>query len=385
MNTKDQSKDNQEKSRRNGLWYNRVLVWVLSVMLGFLVFWLLGFIVQDLGEWPGPDYEQVEQQVLNSSELQRQGTLEEQLSQVKEDINAHREYQSSLRDSTDSAEVTMNRLLEIQRLALEKGRELTDAEQESLAEAKSLFLTNQKKYQQINEDLSKLMERRRELAGQLSDVKASLDKQREKAREQYQSMYRWHEVKTAAVKIAVLLPLLIGVVFGWWRWRHSLYVPLMYAVGIATVVKVGFVMHQHFPKRYFKYILIIVSIILVVWVLVYLLRKVAHPGSEWLLQQYREGYERYICPLCDFPIRRGPMKYLFWTRRSIKKLGKSCVPGYIESDEVPYTCPSCTTALFAVCDSCEKVRPLLMPGCPHCGNQLEVETIVANAGDELNN
>jgi hypothetical protein len=92
----------------------------------------------------------------------------------------------------------------------------------------------------------------------------------------------------------------------------------------------------HFPTRYFKYLI---------------LASFGHrhqnsgvpaghdrPSGAGLLKQYREGYERFFCPICDYPIRRGPLKYVFWSRRSIKKLQ---FPPQPQSSEEPYICPAC--------------------------------------------
>src|SRR5206468_11254740 len=98
-----------------------------------------------------------------------------------------------------------------------------------------------------------------------------------------------------------------------------IYAPLIYALSIALMLKVALVMHEYFPSRYFKYVLILVCLAVVLRVLVYLLRMIAFPKRDWLLKQYREAYEAFLCPICEYPIRRGPLKYLFWNRRSIRK------------------------------------------------------------------
>ena len=67
--------------------------------------------------------------------------------------------------------------------------------------------------------------------------------------------------------------------------------------------RVLFVMHEHFPAIYFKYILIVASLVIALAVLVRLLRTVANPRGDWLLKQYREAYTNFLCPICEFPIR----------------------------------------------------------------------------------
>jgi hypothetical protein len=356
------------------------MIWLFGVLFGLLAFWLLGFIVGDLGTWPGPDYDAVEREVIDATLLAREAQLTEELEEVNEKIDAKQERQESLRDSTSSAEKTMNQLLEIRRLALEKDKPLAPQEEESLQEARALFLDNQKKYQENNQQLVELKQQRRDLLGQQDELKESIGQQRAEAQRRYQELNNWHEIRMAGLKLAVLVPLLILVGAAYALLRQSLYLPLIYAVGIAVAVRVMFVMHEHFPARYFKYVLIGVSIVIVGWILIRLLRRVARPAPSWLLQQYREAYERFVCPVCEYPIRRGPLRYRFWTRRSIGKLRTAADADSSDSDE-PYTCPSCATELYAACGACGRIRPTLMPACTHCGAELPEQELL-QAGDE---
>jgi hypothetical protein len=84
------------------------------------------------------------------------------------------------------------------------------------------------------------------------------------------------------------------------------------------------------------------------------------------LRQYREAYERFFCPVCDYPIRRGPLKYVFWSRRTIKHL--HFPPQTPPPADEPYTCPACGTLLFEKCAVCGNVRHSLLPVCNHCGD-----------------
>jgi hypothetical protein len=169
----------------------------------------------------------------------------------------------------------------------------------------------------------------------------------------------------AVLKLAALAPLMAVAAWLFLKKRAGLYAPLIYAFGIALLVKVAEVMHEYFPTRYFKYILILACLIAVVRILVYLLKMIAFPKKDWLLKQYREAYEAFFCPICDYPIRRGPLKYMFWSRRSIRKL--QMPPVSRDGAEEPYTCPMCATKLFEECPSCHAVRHSLLPACEKCG------------------
>ena len=214
----------------------------------------------------------------------------------------------------------MNQLLELQRLTLQRGATSSAEEQEALAESQKLFLANQSRYQEINEQIATLSEQLHGLERRRRDAQRVVDSQRGPIQQEFQARYSRHQWKLAALKLSVLVPLLAAAGWLFLKRRGGLYAPLIYGFGLAVLVKVGVVMQQHFPIRYFKYVLIGVAIALVARVLIYLLRMRAYPKPDWLLKQYREAYEHFLCPACGYPIRRGPLKYLFWNRRSLRRL-----------------------------------------------------------------
>jgi predicted RNA-binding Zn-ribbon protein involved in translation (DUF1610 family) len=130
------------------------------------------------------------------------------------------------------------------------------------------------------------------------------------------------------------------------------------------------VVHEYFPAIYFRYLLIGTSLLFTIWLLVKLVRMIARPHANWLLKQYREAYEAFLCPVCDFPIRRGPLKYLSWTKRTIKRLPMPTSASGNEP-EVAYTCPMCATRLYEECSHCHGIRTSLLPACSHCGDVKE--------------
>jgi len=76
-----------------------------------------------------------------------------------------------------------------------------------------------------------------------------VDTRREPVQREYQARYSRHQWKLAALKLAVL-------------------------------IKVGMVMQEHFPRRYVKYVLIGVALLLVARVLVYLHQVRRDPGNR---------------------------------------------------------------------------------------------------------
>jgi hypothetical protein len=353
-----------------GPWTHRLLVYGFSLLFAILVYWLLGFVVRDIATWPGPAYTELEQQMLSSASLEEVQTLRDQIAAAKQSITEQQQRQTVLRDGTTNSERTMNQLLEIQRMKLQQNTRLSDAESQALGESEQLFLGSQRRYQQINEQVSALAEQLRELESRDRALQKKLEGARGPVREEYQRLYHRHQVKLAAFKLTFLVPLLAVAVWLFLKKRASVYVLLTHGFGLAVLIKVGMVMHEHFPRRYFKYVLIAVALALVTRVLIYLLRMVAHPKPDWLLKQYREAYEYHLCPVCTYPIRRGPLKYLYWTRRSLKRL--RLAPDSPGTAEEPYVCPHCGTRLYEECPACHGVRHALLPVCARCGAEKQI-------------
>ncbi|QDU31137.1 hypothetical protein ETAA8_62900 [Anatilimnocola aggregata] len=348
-----------------GPWSHRFLLGLFNVVLGVLIFWLLGFVLADIGSWPGPDYEALELRLLDQVAVSQYQSLEAQTKTVEAKIvdqNAQRQF---LRDSTENSQRTMTQLLEFQKLNLQRDVKPSAEEQKVLAESEQLFLANQQQYQKHNEELVKLDVQLRSIAAEREVLANKLETLRVPIRAEYERQLYRHNLRVGAVKLAFLLPVLLSTV-GLYIWlRRSQFVRLIYAFGAAVFVRVGLVMHEYFPARYFKYILIVTALVVVLWILIYLLRMIARPSRDWLFRQYREAYEAFLCPVCSYPIRRGPLRYLSWTRRSIRNLILSPVTAM--AAEEAYVCPACSTQLYEKCEPCGAIRPSLLPACPNCG------------------
>jgi len=349
-----------------GPWTHRLLVHAFSVLFGVLLYWLIGFVLRDIGTWPGPDYTALERALVDAPALREADELKGGIEEVSRLIGEQQQQQTLLRDSAANAERTMNQLLELDRRTLERNTQPSPEDTQALIRSRGLFLTNQTRYQELHERISALNAQLRELEARRRTNQALLEAQRRPVQAEYQRLQGRHQLQIAAVKLAVLLPLLAAAVWLFLRKRTSLYAPLIHGLGIVTLVRVGWVMHEHFPRRYFKYVLIGAALLLVVRVLSYLLRMTAHPRADWLLRQYREAYEHFLCPVCRYPIRRGPLKYLFWDRRSLKKVTALAASGAAGPDEA-YTCPVCGTRLFEECAACRGIRHALLPACSRCG------------------
>jgi hypothetical protein len=357
--------------RHRGTWWQRFLILLLSLLLTALIYWLLGFILNDISDIAGPAYNDVETELIDPELISTQKRLAKEITDVDREINNQQHRQRLLRDSTQSARTTLTQLIEIRRLSLQRGTALTDEQQEAFVQAQQLFLENQRRDQELSESLAGLNEQRVELLEQQRQHEEKLQKAREPIQKEFELRYRRHNLRIAAIKIATLAPLLLIGAWLFIRRRDSVFAPLIYAFDVAVLLRTFEVMHEHFPSAYFKYILIIAVLVAVAWVLGLLLRRVATPSRDWRLAQYREAYETFFCPVCRFPIRRGPLKYLSWTARSLRKLAPSGDANQAARDEA-YTCPSCATVLFEKCGQCDHVRHALLPACEHCGNAKEI-------------
>lgn len=362
-----------QSNKAKGPWLHRLLVGVFTVLFAVLIFWLLDFAIDDIGSIRGPEYTVVEKRFLSPELLRERDTISSQLAEIGRNIQAQKERQTLLRDSTSRYEATLKQLLEMQRLNAQRGISAGEPQQRALTQSVSLFLSNQQRDQALNEDIAGLSEKERYLQTEMLPVDEKLGAERKKAREAFENMERRHDRKLAALKLTFLLPLLGVVVLAFSRKRGGLYAPIVYAAGVAILWQTVLVIHHHFPTRYFKYIILSAAILIVLYILISLLQIVRSPKPAWLLKQYREAYEKFFCPVCDYPVRRGPRRYLFWTRRSIGKI-TSPTPAAQESDQ-RYTCPACGSRLYEECASCKAVRHSLLPFCENCGAQKPIVSI----------
>lgn len=350
-----------------GPWIQRFGVVFFTILAGILVFWLLGFVVDDIGGIKGPQENEVEKRFLDPLLVARLEAIEKESAAVTTQIENEKARQTLLRDSTTSSQQTMNQLLDMQKQNAQNRVTPTEAERSALAQSETLFIANQSQYQALNEEIAKRSEQQRRLEEQKAEVEARLAGQKEKAAKELESLQERHHLRVAALQLLFLLPILLLAAWFILKHRTSLYAPLFFACGAATLVKVILVIHENFPTRYFKYIVLLASLGVVVRMIIYLTQATTFPKSAALLKQYREAYERFICPICEYPIHRGPLKFRFWTRRSIRKLTPT--PAGSPAPDEPYTCPACGSHLFETCPNCQGVRHSLLPFCEQCGGE----------------
>ncbi len=360
--------------KSKGPFFHRVLVCFLSTLLSILFVWLLGFVVNDIGKWEGPNYPEIESRTILPADEESLKALEEESAKIFDQIADQKESQDLLRDSATNSQTTMTQLLGVYRLSLEKDIEPTPQAQAALAENQKSFLLSQNRYQSAIARITELKENQRDLARRIKDKEAELAEKRKPARAEYQEELRTHQLKVAAAKLSFLVPLFLIAAVLVFQKKKSDYRSIFLAGLISTSWKVGMVMHDYFPSEIFKYVLIGVGILVVLASLVKLIRLVTAPALDWMLKQYREAYQKHRCPICSDPIQRGPFRHAVWKRKGPTAISSSS-RGKDEEGEKPYVCPSCGTGLFEECTTCGSSRHALLPFCDSCGTEKEIAPV----------
>jgi predicted RNA-binding Zn-ribbon protein involved in translation (DUF1610 family) len=358
------------ESKSKGTWIHRFAIKLFTVVLAVLIFWTLGFFVDDIRSIPGPNYSAIEQKHLDKDLVNKRRDLEDQIADLSRQIDNQEEKQRVVGDSSRNLQQTINQLIELQKLGMQKNIAFSDTEQANFTSSLNLFLDNQRKYQELSQTVSDMLERKQELVRERDQQEQEIEKQRKPARDEYNALHQRHRLKLALFQLAILLPILSTAAVLIIRKRHSIYFSMYLAFGAATLLKVTLVVHEYFPTKYFKYILIGGLLIVVARLLIHFIRTIAFPKTQWLVKQYREAYERFLCPVCEYPIRTGPRRFLFWTRRTVNKI---VVPNDCGDQEEIYSCPSCGSSLFEECPSCHKIRHVMLPHCSHCGAEKEIK------------
>lgn len=360
----------RNQKRPKGPWIHRFAIRFFSVILAILVYWVLGFLVEDIESIPGPEFEEIAKTFIDEALVEKEKVLKSEIAEVDRSIENKRDAMELVRNTSSNLQETIKQLIELQKLTVQKSVSLPEKEQATLSMSLSQFLNSQKQYQTHSTELSKLTDKKRTLESKELGIKKAIEAQRKPAREEYKKLNDKHDLRLAFLQLFILLPLLAVGVFSFVKKRNSIYYPIFFGYGAATLLKVSLVVHNYFPTRYFKYVLTLGLLAAVAKLLIYFIRVVAFPKAHWLSRQYREAYERFLCPICEYPIRTGPRRYLFWTRRTVKKLVFS---NNMQGDEA-YTCPACGTALFEECSACHKVRHALLPHCQHCNAEKHLDT-----------
>lgn len=346
----------------------RWMTYGLTTLLTFLMIWLLGFFLSDIGDLKGPDQREVMDRHVDAALLDRTLELQGRIREMDTQIRRQQEIQQNLKRSMDNARETMEQMMGLHRLSLEQKVTPNDVEREALATAQTRFLDAQNRYETANAEISVSSQRKFELNEELRGLNEQIELQREPAKEEYRQLLRRHRLRVASFKLAFIIPIFLFAAGLVRRYREGPYAAIFLAILLASFWKVGTVMFEHFPREFFKYIAIVAAIGIVLTTLIWVLRNVSRPKLDTLLKRYREAYSSHLCPVCSYPIARGAFKNVVWTRRGPRPFPSGDkAPGM--DLELPYACPSCGTGLYEKCRKCDSQRHSLLPFCERCGNE----------------
>ncbi|MGB6127418.1 MAG: hypothetical protein WBG30_01595 [Psychrilyobacter sp.] len=356
---------NIEKSK--GPWLYRFLIKSFIIIFGILVFWILGFFLEDIESIKGPKYDKIEKSYIESGLITKEKELKNQIEVLTRKQVKNENEIAIVKNSSRNLQNTINQLMALKKLALENSKIISNSEEQQLSKSVETFLKSQKTYQKLNMELAQIIENKQILEINKQELGIKLEDQMNEAQKQYSKLLKSHNLKLAFLQIAVLFPFLLGGIYLILKKKSSNYYLLFIGYGVAVFFKIFLVIHRYFPSRYFKYILILGLLFTVVKILTYLINIIINPKKQWLLKQYRDGYEKFLCPVCEYPIRRGPRKFLYWTRRTVGKV--TLQHSNTVGKDKPYSCPSCGTTLFEECPTCHEIKHSLLPTCCHCGSK----------------
>ena len=349
-------------------WGTRVAINFFTLMLTLLFFWFLGFVVRDIQTMSPPDHAKVTEAYHISvsgpgfsQKTEESHLLEQMIRDIRHSVSQKEQQQVILREGAEDIEKLLDRLYAAAIEDSEAEREFATTAWQQLLERRQQIIT-------LSDEILEANAEREKLTSQKTVIDSELSVFSRRANEHYGELLRQHQLWVAFYLLAVLSPFFVVSVFLLIRCRQSPYFPIYLALGIATLVRIGFVIHDRFPLEISKYILIGSLIIAVLLLLVYAIRSVAKPTLNRILKQNRESYERFLCTHCEYPIRTGPRTFLYWTRRTVHKM----LPKSDTIDEETYQCPFCGTSLYETCSACSKVRHAQLEFCRHCGDKKEI-------------
>ncbi len=349
----------------------RIGSFLLSSLLTILIVWLLGFVLDDIGDIDGPTYQAIVDEYVDESLRERAADLELRIAGIETRVARQGELQGDLQRSMDNARETMQQMMELQRLSLEQETPPSEAERAALATAQQRFLEAQNRFEAANAEIASSNETKFQLRQEQRVIEATIETQARPADDDYKERRLAHQFRLASMQLSFIVPLFLLAAWLFWRYGESAYRSILMAMLAATFWKVGGVMFDHFPQEFFKYIAIVAAIVIVLGFLAWMLRKAVNPSRQLLLARHREAYRGHVCPVCAYPIARGPLKFALWTRKG-PRLSATAEPasGQEAGADTPYACPSCGTTLFAACRRCDAPRHTLLPFCEHCGDEL---------------
>lgn len=348
-----------------GTFWMRFSITLLAMIFGVLVYWSAGFLLDDIKVIRMPDRAAFFEQHIDSSLQAQLRKLEAKARELDHRHNLLDQQRAFIKDSSGSLKTIVDNLFMLKN----RDQQLISEEQfGQVLAALDKIINIQDEFKDTAERYLQTTNERFELRKQIESLKQRIEAQNRHVQSLYAEKLQQQRIKTAIVQIGFLLPVLLGCTVLLVKKRSSIYRLIYFSAAIAIYSKTSILIRSYFPSRYFKYILTLAMLALVGWGFAWLIRRLVKPKLDILLKQYRQAYERFLCPVCEYPIRTGPRKYLYWTRRTVHKTALTQSTGD-QDEDTPYSCPACGTRLFEECKSCGKICHSLLPSCLHCGSK----------------
>jgi len=355
--------------KAKGTFWMRAAIFLLAVLFAVLMYWSVGFLLDDIEVFHRPSSIKFFTQRIDSSLQDKLDVLEMQLRELEHKQKLISQQHEFIKDSSSTLEITVDSLFKLknrdQQLISEEQFEQVLASLDKIVEIQKKYKAMASRYIEITDDKFALEKDIAALKRRMKDRKNAVGKE-------FSKVVRRHRIKTTIAQTVFVLPLVLVCTVVLIRKRKSIYRTIYGSTALAIYIKTAIFIHERFPTRYFKYIVTGCLLVVVGWGFVWLIRRLARPKVETLLKQYSQAYERFLCPVCEYPIRTGPRRYLYWTRRTAHKVALSGNIPPSDSGYEPYTCPACGTRVFEKCESCGNTRYSLLPNCQVCGAKKEI-------------
>ncbi|MGB0331862.1 MAG: hypothetical protein ACPGPE_08595, partial [Planctomycetota bacterium] len=256
---------------------------MLATILTCLWIWLLGFLVDDVGRMKPASYQEFSEAGMPAELLGEIAEMDLEVRTLERKINRQEQIQRDLQRDMETSGEVMRQMMDLQRLALEKGNAPSDAERDALATAQETFLTSQGQYREANVEIQSANATLFALQGRRSALGSRREAAEAPIRRAYQAKVRTRALIEACVRLGILIPLfLVAAATVRKRWRHP-WRPIHLSFLIATFWTLGYEMFEQFPAEYFKYIAIVTAIAITLAFLSWIIRKATSPSPSLVL------------------------------------------------------------------------------------------------------
>ena len=134
----------------------RAAIGFLSVLLALFFIWLLSFVLNDIGDLPGPDYSAIQKRHVPEAKQAEANELKSQFDAIEKQIKRQQEIQDTLKQSMNNAETALTKIADLQRLSLEGGGEPSEVDRQAMENARTRFYDAQDKFESANETITTL-------------------------------------------------------------------------------------------------------------------------------------------------------------------------------------------------------------------------------------